>query len=343
MRIFGDLVLSASHRVGLLVRAKCRALAPLPETPWSVWPRQKSGFSYAGLVLAVFLAAISIPSAMAQAPRGDTPASGGVSFLIRFTGSVHGLEPGAPVEVRGIRIGEVVSVGVEYDPGGNRFVAPVTITLQPTLFPASGPRPHDADETYAAAAALVQRGLRAQLGTTQLIGGQTIVTLDIQPDAPPATLGRTGLVPELPAGPTRAEMLDARLAPLLDKLADVPVDRIFADLQATMASFRDLANGPELRATLNELRGAAANLRGVLDRFGPRTDRLIANLDATLQSTNRLVGTLDQQIGERSPLLGDLRGLVQQLDGAARSMRLLAEYLERNPSALIAGKSDNRR
>jgi hypothetical protein len=87
----------------------------------------------------------------------------------------------------------------------------------------------------------------------------------------------------------------------------------------------------------------------VIDRLGTRFDALLANLNGTVRSTNRLITTgqtltaVEQQVGDRSPLLADIRNLVQQMDGAARSMRLMVEYLERNPSALIAGKSDNRR
>jgi paraquat-inducible protein B len=88
----------------------------------------------------------------------------------------------------------------------------------------------------------------------------------------------------------------------------------------------------------------------VVDRLGSRSDALIANLNDTVRSTNRLIDhtgqtltAVERQMGDRSPLLADIRNLVQQMDGAARSMRLMAEYLERNPSALITGKSDNRR
>ena len=84
--------------------------------------------------------------------------------------------------------------------------------------------------------------------------------------------------------------------------------------------------------------------------LGARSDALIGSLNETVHSTNRLIdqtgrtlATIDQQVGDRSPLLADIRSLVRQIDGAARSMRLMAEYLERNPSSLITGKSDNRR
>ena len=127
-------------------------------------------------------------------------------------------------------------------------------------------------------------------------------------------------------------------------------NQTFAELQESMAALKKLVTGPELGGALEELRGTAAELRSVVDRLGGRSDALIANLNDTVRSTNRLIdhsgqtlATIERQVGDRSPLLADIRSLVQQMDGAARSMRLMAEYLERNPNALITGKSDNRR
>ena len=132
----------------------------------------------------------------ASAASGEVPPIvDGVSFLIRFHGTVRGLTSGAPVEVQGIRIGEVTSVSVDYTSDGNSFVASVGIALQPSLFPAAGVHPRTAAEVHDAADVLVQRGLRAEISDTQLLGGNAIVTLDIQPDAAPATLDRSGKVP----------------------------------------------------------------------------------------------------------------------------------------------------
>jgi paraquat-inducible protein B len=198
---------------------------------------------------------------------------------------------------------------------------------------------------------LVRRSLRAQVSDTQLLRGDAIITLDFQPDAAPATLDRSVKVPELPAGPTQRERITQQLQPLIAKLANAPIDQTFAELQDPMAALKQLVTGPELGGALKELRGAAAaELRSVVDRLGGRSDALIANLNDTVRSTNRLIdhngqtlATIERQVGDRSPLLADIRSLVQQMDGAARSMRLMAEYLERNPNALITGKSDNRR
>jgi paraquat-inducible protein B len=279
------------------------------------------------------------------------PIVDGVPFLIRFRGPVRGLVRGAPVEIQGVRIGEVVSVDVRYAVDSNSFVAPVRIVLQASLFPVAGVRPRTATEVYDAADMLVRRGLRAQVSDTQLLGGDTIVTLDIQHSATiPATLDRSGEVPELPVASTQRERIAQQLQPLIDKLANAPIERMFAELQESMAALKQLVTGPELRGALDELRGASADLRGMVDRLGARSDALIGRVNETVHSTNRLIdqtgrtlATIDQQVGDRSPLLADIRSLVRQIDGAARSMRLMAEYLERNPSSLITGKSDNRR
>ena len=326
----------------------------------------------AGVAAVLLAAAIGAPSAIAQqsdrqqsdrqqsdrqqSDRSSPPTRepqppivGGVPFMIRFPGTVRGLQPGSPVEVQGIRIGDVLSVAVEYAADSNKFVVPVKIELQPSLFPAAGPHPHSAEETYAAADALVRHGLRAQVSNTQFLGGDTAVTLDFKPDAPPAILDRTGPIPELPPGPTRSDMIAEKLQPLIDKLANAPIDQVFADIQTSMAALKDLATGPELRDALVEVRGASAELRGVVDRLGVKSDALIATLGNTAQATTRLIdhigqtlAKVDLQISDRSPLLAEIRGLVEELSGAARSMRLLAEYLERRPDALIRGKTEAR-
>ena len=275
-----------------------------------------------------------------------------VPFLIRFAGNVHGLTAGAPVDIQGIRIGTVRTVGLEVGGDGSSFTVPVTIDLNPALFPipAASRRPTTAEETYAAADALVRRGLRARVGTTELMGGPALIALSFIPGQPQTGLDRSGPVPVLPAAPSARDALVERLQPLLDRLADVPVDQMFAQLLAAATAMKDLATGPELRDALAETKAAAAQLRTVAQGLGPRADTLFDSLNQTVRNANKTVdragqtlATLDLQVGDRSPLLAELRGLLRELQGAARSLRLMAEYLERNPNALLTGKSDNRR
>jgi paraquat-inducible protein B len=326
---------------------------PATDRPQERWSRRCAWV----MLLTVVLLWASNRAVLAQAgtaspPAGPTTAAvpNGVPFIIRFDGTVRGIAPGSPVEVLGIRIGTVRSIGVEYVPDSNSFVVPVEVVLLPNLFPAPGARPQTAQETYAAADALVRRGLRAQVADTQLLGGDAIITLTIEPNAPPASLGRTGPIPELPVGRTRREVIAERLQPLIDKLANAPIDQVFADMQSSMAAIKELATGPELRDALAQLRDASAELHNTAARIGSHADATFDNLNATLRTTNRTIATasatldtINRQLGQNSPLIGGVQNAVQQLSEAARSMRLLGEYLERDPSALIGGKSDIRR
>jgi len=269
---------------------------------------------------------------------------GGVPFLVRFHGTVRGLETGTPVEINGIRAGAVRSVALAFDAAARRFAAVAEIALQPDrLPPVDGRRPRDAAEAVAAVETMVRAGMRARLGTTSPLGGETVVALAMLGEAPGEGLVRGGAAPEIPAAPSRAEATAARLDDLLERLSQAPVEQMIADLQAAMAALRALATGPELRDALTGLRDGAAELRVQVARLGARADPLLASLNEAARGANRTIASLDRQLGERSPLLAEVHALLGELNGAARAMRLMADYLERNPDALIRGKSDSRR
>jgi paraquat-inducible protein B len=135
-----------------------------------------------------------------------------------------------------------------------------------------------------------------------MLGGETIVTLDIVPGAAQASLGRGGTIPELPTGPNRRDRIAEQLQPLVEKIANAPVEQIFSDMQASMAALKELTSGPELRDMLTDLRQTSAELRSMAKRLGVKSTLLIDNLGETLRSTNRLVG-------DRSALLADIRGV----------------------------------
>ena len=272
----------------------------------------------------------------AQRDRPAVP-EGGVPFAIRFAGAARGLEPGAAVEINGIRIGAVRSIALDYDAAARRFVVATEVLLQPeALPPVEGRRARTPDETLVAIDALVRAGMRARLGSTRPLGGEAVVTLAMLPEAPAATLGRAGSVPEIPTGPSRADEVADRVQDLLERLSRAPVEQMIADLQEAMAALKALATGPELREPLVELRTQIA-------RLGARTDPILSSLNETVRGANRTIASLDRQLGDRSPMIAEIHALLRELNGAARAMRLMADYLERNPDALLRGKSDNRR
>ena len=284
-----------------------------------------------------------LPGASRERAPSPVP-EGGVPFAIRFPGTARGLEPGTPVEINGIRIGAVRSVALDYEEAARRFVVAAEIALQPDLLPpVGGRRARNSEETTAAIEALVRAGLRARLASTRPLGGETVVALSMVPEAPAAGLGRGAGAPEIPTAPTRAEEAADRLQDLLERLSRAPVEQMVADLQQAMAALKALATGPELRDTLAGLRDGAAELRTQVARLGARTDPILGSVNETVRSANRTIASLDRQLGERSPVIAEIQALLRELNGAARSMRLMADYLERNPDALLRGKSDSRR
>jgi paraquat-inducible protein B len=279
-----------------------------------------------------------------QTRERPVAAEDGVRFAIRFAGAARGLEHGSAVEINAIRVGGVRSATLEYEPARRRFVVAVEIALRPeALPPIDGIRPRSAEETVAAMDALVRAGLRARVGGTRLVGGDTVIALAMVEGTAPAALGRVGGIPEIPAAATRADEAADRVQDLLERLSRAPVEEMVADLQQAMAALKALATGPELRDALAGLRDGTAELRTQVARLGARADPVLNSLNDTVRAANRTLGSVERQLGERSPLAAELNAVLRELNGAARSMRLMAEYLERNPDALLRGKSDSRR
>ena len=132
-----------------------------------------------------------------------------VPYLVYFDGSVRGLRAGAPVEFRGMRIGSVTDVALEIDPKQEAVRIPVTIDIEPQRI--SMPSDEAQPEPYATMAALVERGLRAQLKSGNLLTGELLVDLDFHPDSAPAKLDTSGQYPRIPSVPTQLEVLTASI------------------------------------------------------------------------------------------------------------------------------------
>ncbi len=164
-----------------------------------------------------------------------------IPYLVHFDGSVRGLRAGAPVEFRGIRVGTVTDVRLEIDPKQDSVRIPVSLEIEPQRF---GAERGAGEQRYAVMAALVERGLRAQLQSGNLLTGELLVDLDFHPDSPPAKLDRSGTYPEIPAVPAELEALEASVTGVLTKLAALPLPELVEDLRRTIQSVDGLVNSP---------------------------------------------------------------------------------------------------
>lgn len=267
-----------------------------------------------------------------------------LEFLVYFDGSVRGLGAGSPVELRGVRIGSVTGVRLEYDAPSETFRVPVRIAVEPALisFPAGRPQ----GEVRAQAGRMVERGMRAQLRSGNLLTGQMVVALDAVPDAPPASVrvdGEDIVLPSLGGG---GGDVVAAVGAIAAKLERFPVEEIGRNLNGALAAVNGLAGGPELRdavgalsETLGEARdlvrkadGGLAPLLGQLPAIAGNLDRAVGRAGATLASIERAYGKDSDVNRQAERLLG-------QATDMARSVRLLADFLGRQPEALIRGRA----
>ena len=233
------------------------------------------------------------------------------SYLLYFDQSVRGLRRGSPVEFRGIEVGTVSDVRIEFDPKQAHFLIPVTIEIEPERFLKG-----DAGEVdrHGNLDRLVASGLRAQLKSGNLLTGQLVVSLDIFKNAPPARVDWGGPIAVIPTIPTPIEEITASLTQLAEKIGKLPVEQIGEDLRGSLAA---------LRKTLVKAEGV-----------GPA-------LTDTLQQAERTLSSTDALIGPDSTVNSELRRALLELSEAARALGLAAEQIQTQPQSLIFGKEGN--
>jgi paraquat-inducible protein B len=259
------------------------------------------------------------------------------SFVLIFTQSVRGLQPGAPVDFRGIVVGEVAAIHTQYDPQTERISIPVEIRVYPERFTSrlrDGAKAGRAPRDGKFIATLVERGLRAQLRTGSLLTGQLYVALDFFPDAPKAKIDFAQSPPRLPTRPSTLEDLHATLVSLANKLERVPLEQMITDLSQTLNTVNSLVKrldadlAPEAQAALAETRQTLVEMRKTLD-----------GATRTLGDASRTFGAAERSLAPDSALFGELQDAAREFSRTAQSLRALADYLERNPQAVLRGKN----
>ncbi|HVN38611.1 MAG TPA: MlaD family protein [Myxococcota bacterium] len=231
-----------------------------------------------------------------------------VTWMLRFDQSVRGLKIGAPVEFRGIEVGRVTDLRLEFDQETAHFRIPVLIEIEPERFmnvlPDEKLRREIVDRVVAS-------GLRAQLRTGNLLTGQLIVAMDIYKDAKPAQVVWTGPVPEMPTIPTPIEEITGNLTRLVERLGNLPVEQI----------------GKELHESLESLKVTLARSEDV----GPALASTLAQAQKTLASANTL-------ISPDSNVNSEMRRALLELSDAARALGLAADQIQTQPNSVIFGK-----
>jgi len=287
--------------------------------------------------------------------------------VLFFEGSVKGLKVGAPVVFRGVEIGQVTGIVLQVDPTNLTGRVPVYIEIyQQSITPLEGPPRHDEGFLQE----LIERGLRAQLQQQSFLTGLLMVNLDFHPDSPIRLFGLEHPLPEIPTIPSGMEQLTRRLE-------ELPIEQITQRLNDTLAGVNEILNSGDLRASIGSLNQFLRNANGLVTHMDSEIGTLASDIRGTTDATRSLLAQAEKTLrfdegvpGQlASGLTGTLsaaqltleetRNAIENVNGIAaqnanlgyemsraldqitelsRSMRVLADYLERHPEALLRGK-----
>ena len=250
------------------------------------------------------------------------------TMLMYFNQSLRGLSPGAPVDFRGIVLGEVKSIGVQFDRSEREFQMPVLVTVYPDRLRraavASGQAP--AESRYSQEERLrflIGKGLRAQLRTGNLLTGQVYVALDFFPKEKPVKFDTAANPIQLPTVQNSLDEIQSQVQEIAAKVNKIPFEEISNDLRKT------------LRTLDKTLSAAESTVTRINNDVTPE-------IAAAMKDARKTINTADRTLAEDSPLQQDLRQTLQELTRTAGSIRVLTDYLERHPESLLRGKPDDK-
>jgi len=281
-----------------------------------------------------------------------------IRFICMFQGNLNGLKVGAPVKVRGVQIGTVASIELRLLPSQGRMRSdikelrlPVLVDLDRSQLIARGGT--GAALETAGFEDLVKRGLRAQLATESLLTGLLYIDLDLHPDAPMnLALEPGGPYREIPTVKTDLAQLQERLTGALDKFEKIDFQALVVSITDAANSIKNLTGSPELKATLESLKGTVANLnqavvsaRALLNNANAKIGPLVVDLrqtsdeaDKTMKDTRAALVGLQQTLDPNAPLAVRLNQALDSLTETSQSIGELTDYLQRNPGALVRGR-----
>ena len=261
------------------------------------------------------------------------------TFVLEFETSLDGLVKGSPVRFRGITVGSVSRIAMRYADDGRTIQTAVYIELTEGQVEGGGRDIDDQDEWIED---WIERGLRAELKSLSFVTGQLAVDLVERPEVPVRLTDPDPRYVEIPT-------VVSAFAEFTESLVRIRFEDLMSNLNDVLTDVRQAFDTLPVASTLDSMQVALSDLRRFINNLDAHTGTLVSSADETLAAFRRAAESANPVMAEVGELLADTRQmegplaaqLMETLDEfgrAARSMRILAEYVERNPNAIIFGK-----
>lgn len=293
-------------------------------------------------------------------------------FVTYFQGSVQGLRVGSNVLFRGVRVGYVTDIQVIADDSMLNYQIPVTFEILPeSVTLVSGGKAFGSLSTdNSRLDDMIRAGLRTRLDVESFVTGQLVVDMDMHPGTKAVFRGRNQPYPEIPSIPSGIQQVMQRVQAFLNNVQEkVPLERVVEDLLGAIQGIDALVNSPDLKASLaginrlvnaretqdlpaaldgaiTELSAATREARALIGNVDRRLDPalekavpLMEQLGATLQEGEAVLSLARAQLESNPETAAQLADALRELERSARAIRVLVDSLEREPEALIRGKS----
>jgi paraquat-inducible protein B len=279
------------------------------------------------------------------------------TYVVFFPNAVGGLKEGAPVTFRQVPVGQVKDVELVFgaDYRDSRIMAVIQIRRGAVKNVAGASALPLSDAQLVKL--LVNAGLRASARSSSPVAGQKSVDLDFHPELAPRFSGIEMPYPEIPTAPTGMELLSEKLEATLEKISEVPVDEVLLQLKATLASAQKILDSGDVHGALRELRltletanrtlAGAEKTLGSVD--GMVTDArstmttvndTVQGLGTTLERLDRTLATVDRNVERTGDVQLEAAKTLDEMNELLKSLRFLAETLQRHPEALLRGKPE---
>jgi paraquat-inducible protein B len=294
-------------------------------------------------------------------------------FVLYFENSVNGLRIGAPVKFKGVEIGAVKDIRLQLEKGKEVDKIPVIIQIDLEKLTSRGAPSLVAVDSEAFDKAIIDRGLRGQLEMESLVTGLLYVALDFFPGTPVNLVQQPNddnKYPEVPTLPTELAQAKDAVTRIIDKLEDIDFKGLITTLQRTTEGINRTLNSPDVESALRSLARvmpkvdeAVVNIRNLAGTWDDKGKLLADDLqltsadarlalkqvvdalkqtEATMKKADAAVTNIESLTDVESPFNYELGKSLREVSSAARSLRSLTAYLERNPRALIFGKPDSK-
>jgi len=291
-------------------------------------------------------------------------------FVVYFDESVHGLDLGSPVKLRGVRVGRVVDLNVQFDTRNKNSVVEVLCEFSHSSVKDEIGARIDVSSRKELEK-LITQGLRAQLGVSGLATGLLFVELDFV-DLPVASPTVTAIAdPQFVVVPSVRSAIaeyQASLTEILSNLKRVDFAGLSREMNGLLADTRKEINGLELakltaewtkagtavnelarsgdfqktfarlNETIDQISKMLANVDAQVQPAGQKLNDALAEAKVVLKSFNDAAETARRFVSAQNGLGEETIRTMMQLNEAAASVQRLAEFLERNPNALLTGK-----